>query len=95
MSEIKRERNTNLDVCRCFAMFAIVLCHTYQHNTSLVTATPARDMAFLLLLRWHVDVFVGLSGWFGITFSLKKFFKIWGMMAFYSIVSILVGRFVL
>lgn len=95
MTEAKHIRNTNLDVLRCFAMFAIVLCHAYQHNTSIVLATPSRDMVFLLLLRWHVNVFVGLSGWFGITFSLKKFCKIWGLMAFYSVISILVGRFAL
>lgn len=74
-------------------MFAIVLCHVYQHDTAIVPASPAKDMIFLLLIRWHVDVFVGLSGWFGMTFSARKFGKIWGLMVFYSLVSIIVGRF--
>ena len=88
-------RNANLDVLRCVAMFAVVLTHVYQFDTAIVPATPARDMLFLLLIRWHVDVFVGLSGWFGMTFMFKKFGKIWGVMAFYSLVSIIVGRLVL
>lgn len=89
------QRNASLDALRCFAMLAIVLCHVYQHNTSIVPATSTKDMLFLLLIRWHVDVFVGLSGWFGVKFSAKKFFKIWGLMAFYSVVSIFVGRIVM
>lgn len=88
-------RNVNLDVLRCFAMVAIVLCHVYQHDTAVVPVSSTRDMLFLLLIRWHVDVFVGLSGWFGMIFSFKKFGKIWGLIAFYSLVSIIVGRCVL
>ena len=90
---LENKRNAHLDVLRCLAMFAIVLCHVYQHDTAIVPASATRDMLFLLLIRWHVDVFVGLSGWFGMTFSVRKFGKIWGLMAFYSLASVLVGRF--
>ena len=48
---------------------------------------------FLNLIRWHVDAFLALSGWFGMKFTLKKFGKLWGLVAFYSLVTILVGRF--
>lgn len=90
-----RERNTNLDVLRCVAMLCIVLCHVYQHDKAIVQETATRDFLFLNLIRWHVDVFLCLSGWFGMKFSLKKFGKIWGVMAFYSGISIAIGRFVL
>lgn len=88
-------RNANLDVFRCFAMFAIVLCHVYQHDKTIVSATPARDFLFLNLIRWNVDAFLALSGWFGMKFSLKKFGKLWGFVAFYSAISIVVGRFIM
>ena len=90
-----KERNANLDVLRCVAMFAIVLCHVYQHDKAIVPQTSSRDFLFLNLIRWHVDAFLCLSGWFGMKFSLKKFGKIWGLMAFYSVVSIIVGRLIM
>ena len=85
-------RNYNLDVLRCLAMFAIVVTHVYQHDTALAPCTFVNDLLFLLLIRWHVDVFLSFSGWFGIKFSPQKFLKIWGLVAFYSLISIVVGR---
>lgn len=89
------KRNENLDVFRCLAMFAIVLCHVYQHDKEIVPQSTTRDFLFLNLIRWNVDAFLALSGWFGMKFTLKKFGKIWGLMAFYSVVSILVGRLIM
>ena len=89
----QNNRNANLDVFRCLAMFAIVLCHVYQHDTAIVAVSPERDFLFRNLIRWAVDAFLCLSGWFGIKFTLKKFGKLWGLVAFYSVVSIVVGRF--
>lgn len=89
----QNNRNVNLDVFRCLAMFAIVLCHVYQHDTAIVAISPERDFLFRNLIRWAVDAFLCLSGWFGIKFTLKKFGKLWCLVAFYSVVSIVVGRF--
>lgn len=88
------KRNVNLDVLRCGAMFLIVLEHVYQHGT-FYNISKWFDFAFWTLILWHVDTFIALSGWFGIKFSLKKFARLYGTIAFYSIVSFTVGRYCL
>ncbi len=42
-------------------------------------------MFFFVLTIPAVDGFVAISGWYGIRFTWKKFFKLWGLIAFYSI----------
>lgn len=88
-----RVRNSNLDVLRCLTMFLIVLHHTFFY----VGCQRGRlfELLFNLLIIWHVDLFIAFSGWFGMRFSLKKAWKLWGVMAFYSLLSICVGRMVL
>lgn len=88
------KRNANLDVFRCLAMFLIALWHVYQHGVYHQTAV-ALSIAFYGLTLWHVDAFLALSGWFGIRFSMPKFGRLFALIAFYSAVSILIGRFVL
>lgn len=84
-------RNVSLDVFRCLSMFAIVLGHAYKHRTG-VDASQLMDVVYGLFLMWHVDAFLSLSGWFGVRFAVKKFLKLWCLIAFYSVISILVGR---
>lgn len=89
-----KKRNANLDVLRCFSMFLVVLVHSYQFG-EYWHASWGLDFLYLLLIRWQVDAFLALSGWFGMKFSLKKFGKLWGLVAFYSVISIVVGRLVM
>lgn len=85
-----KQRNANLDAFRCLLMFLIVLYHSfvfgvYGDNSGM----PANGLGFVFgaLIFWHVDGFIALSGWFGVRFSLLKFFKIWGILLFYSVLS--------
>lgn len=89
----KIARNAGLDVLRCGAMFLIVLQHTFVYCGC--QRCGVLEFLFNLLIIWHVDLFIAFSGWFGMRFSLKKAWKLWGMMAFYSLLSIGVGRMVL
>jgi len=49
-------------------------------------------LVFSVFIAWHVDVFLSFTGWFGASFSKRKFFSLYGVVAFYSCTSILVGR---
>ena len=88
-----KERNANLDVFRCLVMFLIVLGHSQQHGAW--SDVRWMNTVFMTFVCWHVDAFLSLSGWFGVRFSCQKFWRLWAVIAFYSAVSIAVGRFVL
>ena len=90
----KRDRNANLDVFRCLAMFLIVLWHSHRHGMSFGLSSVG-DWVVWPLLCWHVDAFLALSGWFGMKFSMRKFLNLWSVVAFYSLVSIVVGRVIM
>lgn len=86
-------RNLNIDVFRCLLMFLIVLNHAFirgewSYNQKL-WALP-----FSCLIAWHVDGFVAISGWFGIKFSWRKFFRLWALMAWYTVINAIIGRVV-
>jgi len=88
-----KTRNANLDVFRCLAMFLVVLSHVWQHGSEF-DKTPATEMLMWGGLRWHVDAFLALSGWFGMTFTFRKFFKLYGVIALFCLLDITVSLFV-
>ena len=94
------KRNPSIEVFRCLLMFCIVLYHCCLFNVQLPDksyhdALPIWMLPFCMGLIWHVDGFVAISGWFGIKFTLKKFFRLWGLVLFYSLLSVGVSKFVL
>lgn len=68
-----RNRNANLDVFRCLAMFLVVLGHVWQHGGAF-DKTPTNEMLICGGLRWHVDAFLALSGWFVMITGALVFF---------------------
>lgn len=83
----RSKRNPNIEVFRCLLMFLIVLhhctdCGYYQHDSSQVLIW----LLFMGATMWLVDGFIAISGWFGIKFSWRKFFDLWGQFAFYTVV---------
>lgn len=94
MENKSQVRNGALDVFRCACMFLIVLGHTYHYGVSSHTSWVLNAL-FSYLICWHVDAFTALSGWFGIKTRFGKFLKIYGIVVFYSCLSIFVGRFFL
>lgn len=80
-----RKREASIDVFRCLLMFLIVLhhaaCHGYWKGDTVNWALP---LFFTALVYWHVDGFVAISGWYGVRFSLVRFFSLFGVIAFWS-----------
>ena len=69
-------------------MFLIVLYHASVYGVWGGDGAPKfLGLVFGALIIWHVDGFIALSGWFGVKFSLLRFFKIWGTLLFYGVLS--------
>lgn len=81
-------RQTNIELLRCLLMFLIVLYHCSKFGVFDDLQEQWR-YSFQTALMWHVDCFVAISGWFGIQLSVRKYFKIWAVVAFYSVVSMI------
>ena len=75
-----KERDSNLELLRCIAMFLVVLVHTGFLSLGLPTQAESLQTpvsVFMRLLTQSVsvvcvNVFVLLSGWYGIKFSIKR-----------------------
>lgn len=84
-AEISVKRNASVEAFRCLLMALIVTGHCYCRG--LWYANGALwTLFFTTFIHWHVDAFVGISGWFGIKSTFKKFIRIWALMLFYNIV---------
>lgn len=90
----KKSRNANVELLRCLLMFLIVLHHSAFHGYWKDQSSPwLLTVLFTALTSWHVDCFIAISGWFGIRFSWEKFLNLWGLIVFYSGVSVAVSLF--
>ena len=79
---VPRGRHGGVELFRLCMMLLVVLCH--------ICCQPRPDGAVLIPLAISligVPGFVSISGWFGIRFSWRKWFSLWGCMAFYGVVS--------
>lgn len=75
-----KERDSNMELLRCMAMLLVVLVHTGFLSLGLPTQAESLQTpvsVFMRLLTQSVsvvcvNVFVLLSGWYGIKFSIKR-----------------------
>ena len=85
----KKQRNGSVEFFRCLLMFLIVFWHCYDCGPFGRGADPAMWSVFFALTFWHVDGFIAISGWYGIRFAWSKVIRLWGLMAFATLSSIL------
>lgn len=93
MGDVVKKRDASVEALRCFLMFLIVMHHVFirgpwSYNQAL-WALP-----FTCLIAWHVDGFTAISGWFGINFTWRKFFRLWCLMAYYTLFNAVMGYIV-
>ena len=60
------KRNSNIELWRCFCMFAVVLGHVLVNN----------GVCSMDGFRWHIPGFLLISGYFGIKLRLLKIIKL-------------------
>lgn len=99
---VKKERSSNIELLRIIAMFLVLLVHSQFYSLGLPTSENLNSSAFDTILRIVtqslslvcVNVFVLISGWFGITFKWKGVYKLifqWWFLAI--LVSVLLVAF--
>ena len=88
VEKLKSKRNASVELLRCFLMFLIVFHHcAYWGRWEGDGSQHVLIFLGSVACMWHVDAFVGISGWFGIKFTWKKFFSLWSQVVFYSALS--------
>lgn len=81
-------RQSNIELLRIICMFMIVLGHLFFHYEKGIGDYPMKVMNYNLLypiLMMHVDVFVLISGYFGLTLKTKRIFNLWLQCVFYIV----------
>lgn len=73
--KIQKARQANFELVRIFAMFLIVLWHIrvhYMEGMQSLNPTVGKTMGMLMsLISFHVDLFILISGYFGIRNSKR------------------------
>ncbi len=83
------KRNMSVEAFRCMMMFLIVLGHSasfwWRAKGIEFGGMPYWLFVMVGLLVWHVDGFIGISGWYGVKFSFGKFLRLLAMILFYGV----------
>lgn len=74
-----KPRNENGEIVRCILMFGICCMHACDYGLHLCAWWINCFYCFL-------DGFVLLSGWYGIRFTWRKFFSLWGIGLFCALI---------
>lgn len=85
-------RDSNIELLRIVALFIILFWHGIHHGF-LQLELDAGSHTFLNIVQysllWHVNVFLIISGYFGIQFKMKKFVRfILYVMMYFALLSI-------
>lgn len=88
-----KERDSNMELLRCMAMLLVVLVHTGFLSLGLPTQAESLQIPVSVFMRFLtqsvsvvcVNVFVLLSGWYGIRFSIKRLGSFLFQVFFFSI----------
>jgi surface polysaccharide O-acyltransferase-like enzyme len=86
----KAVRNSNIELLRIFSMLFIVIYHCLGRSLGTNPDWEFLRMPIISVLHIGVICFVLISGYWGIRFSLKGFFKLIIQCSFYSILIYLV-----
>jgi len=87
------ERNSNIEILRIIAMLMIVVGHLYKF-LNVVYDLPSGIDSFAIT-NAGVDIFVLISGLFGIKPTINKFVNLWLVTIFYSLLAAIIGIIVL
>ncbi len=91
MTKEKTERQSNIEVLRILAMFMIVLGHAWYHYERGLPDYPIKGFCYHIinpLLYMHVDIFVLITGYFGLKCRIRTFYKFYSICLFYILFSL-------
>lgn len=94
---MKKQREVNIELLRLIAMGMIILIHFMTHGLKLNIGFPTDTASMGVVISVYgilcicVNLFVLISGYFGIRITWKSFFKLWFTIYFYNILSSQLG----
>ena len=92
-----KDRQSNFELLRLIAMLMVMACHAigYVQGTDLIGFLGASRLVITQLCAVAVDVFVMISGWFGIKASwkgaAKLIFQVWFLAVLCCLVFLVLG----
>lgn len=90
-----KQRYSNIELLRIVAMVMIVVHHVFVHGILPVSADNTAIKLLDCLVIYGVNIFVMISGYFGIRISWKSFFKLMWIIGFYKLFHLCVDTWVL
>lgn len=92
MNEIKKSRDSNIELCRVICMMMIIGHHAVSHGGGVYMAPCLnRWLAYLILPGGKIcfDTFIAISAWFLVdqSFKAERFTKMWLEVLFYSLLT--------
>lgn len=85
------QRESNIEMLRIVAMSFILINHFLCHSIKIDGMNPWLYQGLVITNICGVNLFVMISGYFGIRSSVKSFVKLAGMIVFYSVVCLIIG----
>jgi len=94
-------RDTNIELLRLVLMSFIVLWHFLVHGMGLLSDNaycnggdiPMTHIIVMALICYHVDCFVFISGYYGVSLSLKKIIFLLTQVIFYSVCTYFTAKY--
>lgn len=87
--EIKKSRNSSIELLRIVSIFFVLVGHTFGHGAH----GEVPNAGYILAFGISINVFMLISGYYGIKLRIKSFMGMVGMVMFYSIASTAVTYF--
>ena len=87
--EIKKSRNSSIELLRILSIFFVLVGHTFGHGAH----GEVPNAGYILAFGISINVFMLISGYYGIKLRIKSFMGMVGMVMFYSIASTAVTYF--
>ena len=94
MIKSKNQRQSNIELLRCFAMFCIIIYHMLVSPVSSLLPCAQIYKALQMPLHIGVPLFVLISGYFGIRFSLRGLMRFLAKTYVYLVPFMLIEIFI-
>lgn len=90
----RKERQSNIELCRIFSIILVVLVHTNFAWTGIPGESANSSIVRFIIQAFSiigVNVFVLITGYFSTTFRIKHIFNLLYICLFYSIIKLVYG----
>ena len=90
---MEKQRQSNFELLRLVCMLMVLVCHAngYVNEADLSGSTGVVRLLINQFCLVCVNVFVMISGWFGVNASWKGAFKLWFQVLYVTVLCVVVA----